>query len=125
VGYALVSGVRHASLWTGGAASWVDLNQYMPGNYSQATALGVWATDGYLNISGVAMNTSIGREEAVLWKFRRCTADFNDDSVVDFFDYLDFVQAFSSEDPAADFNHDDVIDFFDYLDFVDAFSGGC
>ena len=54
-----------------------------------------------------------------------CPADFNGDSVVDFFDYLDFVDAFSANDPSADFNQDSVIDFFDYLDFVDAFSLGC
>ncbi len=54
-----------------------------------------------------------------------CAPDFNNDSVVDFFDYLDFVDAFSSNLPAADFNNDSVIDFFDYLDFVDAFSIGC
>ncbi len=54
-----------------------------------------------------------------------CTADFNQDSVVDFFDYLDFVSAFSASEPAADFNDDSVIDFFDYLDFVDSFAGGC
>ena len=52
-------------------------------------------------------------------------ADFNQDGVVDFFDYLDFVDAYSSGDPAADFNKDGVLDFFDYLDFVDAFSTGC
>ena len=54
-----------------------------------------------------------------------CPADFNGDEIVDFFDYLDFVDAFSANDPSADFNNDSVIDFFDYLDFVDAFSGGC
>ncbi len=54
-----------------------------------------------------------------------CPADFNGDTVVDFFDYLDFVDAFSANDPSADFNGDTVIDFFDYLDFVDAFSTGC
>ena len=54
-----------------------------------------------------------------------CAADFNGDTVVDFFDYLDFVDAFSANDPSADFNNDTVIDFFDYLDFVDAFSAGC
>ncbi|MBU6414393.1 MAG: hypothetical protein KGS45_13095 [Planctomycetes bacterium] len=54
-----------------------------------------------------------------------CTADFNADTIVDFFDYLDFVAAFSSNDPVADFNADTVIDFFDYLDFVAAFSSGC
>jgi len=54
-----------------------------------------------------------------------CPSDFNDDGVVDFFDYLDFVDSFAANNPAADFNGDSVIDFFDYLDFVDAFSGGC
>ena len=56
---------------------------------------------------------------------RPCPSDFNNDGAVDFFDYLDFVQAFASNDPTADFNNDTVIDFFDYLDFVAAFSSGC
>jgi hypothetical protein len=54
-----------------------------------------------------------------------CAADFNRDGSVDFFDYLDFVDAFSIQSSAADFNHDGVLDFFDYLDFVDAFSIAC
>ncbi len=54
-----------------------------------------------------------------------CAADFNGDTVVDFFDYLDFVAAFSEGHPSADFNGDGEIDFFDYLDFVAAFSQGC
>ena len=54
-----------------------------------------------------------------------CAADFNGDGIVDFFDYLDFVAAFSANAPAADFNGDSVIDFFDYLDFVAAFAAGC
>lgn len=49
-------------------------------------------------------------------------ADFNGDETIDFFDYLDFVAAFSSSEVAADFNLDGTIDFFDYLDFVAAFS---
>ncbi len=54
-----------------------------------------------------------------------CDADFNGDGEVDFFDYLDFVDSFSSLSPESDFNGDGSIDFFDYLDFVDAFSVGC
>jgi len=54
-----------------------------------------------------------------------CAADFNGDGEVDFFDYLDFVAAFSEGHPSADFNGDGEIDFFDYLDFVAAFSQGC
>ena len=54
-----------------------------------------------------------------------CAADFNQDGIADFFDYLDFVDAFSANNSSADFNGDSVIDFFDYLDFVDSFSAGC
>jgi murein tripeptide amidase MpaA len=54
-----------------------------------------------------------------------CRADFNGDGQADFFDYLDFAQAFATEDPSADFNGDSQVDFFDYLDFVDALGQGC
>ncbi|MDX2148770.1 MAG: hypothetical protein SFZ23_14750 [Planctomycetota bacterium] len=54
-----------------------------------------------------------------------CAADFNGDCTVDFFDYLDFAQAYAVEDPAADFNSDGQVDFFDYLDFAAAFDSGC
>ncbi len=54
-----------------------------------------------------------------------CLADFNRDGVLDFFDYLDFVDAFASGDIYSDFNEDGIVDFFDYLDFVDGFSTGC
>jgi hypothetical protein len=56
---------------------------------------------------------------------RRCLPDFNGDGQADFFDYLDFAQAFDAEDPSADFNADGQIDFFDYLDFIQAFDAGC
>ncbi len=54
-----------------------------------------------------------------------CRADVNCDEIVDFFDYLDFVDLFSENSLEADFNQDGIVDFFDYLDFVDAFSVGC
>lgn len=54
-----------------------------------------------------------------------CPADFNCDGGSDFFDYLDFVDAFSAGSPSADFNKDTAVDFFDYLDYVDVFSIGC
>ena len=49
-------------------------------------------------------------------------ADANSDGVVDFFDYLDFIQAFSQGSIDADFNGDTTVDFFDYLDFLAEFS---
>jgi hypothetical protein len=54
-----------------------------------------------------------------------CPADFNRDSQVDFFDYLDFAAAFDIGDSSADFNRDAQVDFFDYLDFAAAFDAGC
>ncbi len=54
-----------------------------------------------------------------------CRANINGDCAIDFFDYLDFVSAFSGSEPSADYNGDEVIDFFDYLDFVADFSSGC
>ena len=66
-------------------------------------------------------------DDAMDWVYKRfvCPADFNMDRTVDFFDYLDFVQAFADEDPSADVNDDGQVDFFDYLDFVAAFGMGC
>ncbi len=54
-----------------------------------------------------------------------CAADYNWDGTADFFDYLDFVDAFSANLRSSDFNGDAIVDFFDYLDFVDVFSLGC
>lgn len=44
---------------------------------------------------------------------------------LDFFDVLDYFDAFAIEDPAADITGDGVFDFFDVLDFLDSFSAGC
>ena len=54
-----------------------------------------------------------------------CPADINGDTVLDFFDVLAFLQAFSGMEPVGDFNGDTVFDFFDVLAFLQAFSGGC
>jgi hypothetical protein len=73
----------------------------------------------------VVSNDCGSRESAPAIITVRCPADFNSDGAVDFFDYLDFVAAFSSGSSSANFNGDGVIDFFDYLDFVAAFSTPC
>ena len=54
-----------------------------------------------------------------------CRADVNGDGVVDFFDYLDFVQWFAADDPRADFDENGQVDFFDYLEFIEAFNEPC
>ncbi len=82
-----------------------------------------------LSFNGLQVDQDVlAAYSTLLYKFTigpECVADFNGDGRLDFFDYLDFVDAFSSALPAADFNGDGIVDFFDYLDFVDAFSIGC
>lgn len=77
-------------------------------------------TKGQIAFAGVLANGCVA-----LFTAEPCRADFNNDGVVDLFDYLDFVQVFAAEDIAADFNLDQVIDLFDYLDFVQEFAEGC
>jgi hypothetical protein len=53
--------------------------------------------------------------------------DYNGDGIIDFGDYLEFLNRFDAQDPSADLNHDGIIDFGDYLEFLnlfDACSGG-
>lgn len=76
--------------------------------------------NGQIAFAGILANGSVG-----LFVAEPCRADFNNDGVVDLFDYLDFVQVFADEAQEADFNNDLVIDLFDYLDFVQAFAEGC
>ncbi|MDX2146719.1 MAG: hypothetical protein SFZ23_04285 [Planctomycetota bacterium] len=79
---------------------------------------------GVLTISSNSIETP-GRIVQLVGEVFACAGDFNDDGLIDFFDYLDFANAFSAEDVAADFNGDGTIDFFDYLDFVQAFDEPC
>jgi probable HAF family extracellular repeat protein len=72
----------------------------------------------------VGYGTLNGRTKAFLLT-PTCTADFNQDGQLDFFDYLDFAIGFSEDSLLADFNRDGQIDFFDYLDFAQAFAAGC
>ncbi|MEK6702912.1 MAG: ice-binding family protein [Planctomycetota bacterium] len=54
-----------------------------------------------------------------------CSADFDRDGTVDFFDYDAFVVAFEAGNPRSDFDGDGSSDFFDYDLFVQAFEHGC
>jgi len=54
-----------------------------------------------------------------------CAADFNRDDVLDFFDVLAFLNAYTSMDPFADINVDGAFDFFDVQAFLAGFAAGC
>jgi hypothetical protein len=81
--------------------------------------------NGHPDCADIASGRSRDRNNDGIPDECQCIGDFNHDNAVDFFDYLDFVDAFSAGLATADFNNDRSVDFFDYLDFVDAFTAGC
>lgn len=62
---------------------------------------------------------------AWLMEPERCPVDFNGDGVLDFADYLEFLNLFDALDPRVDFNQDGLVDFLDYLEFLNLFDAGC
>jgi len=54
-----------------------------------------------------------------------CTADLNGDGMVDFADFLRFLDAYAQASAVVDFNGDGLIDFQDYLEFLGHFDAGC
>ena len=54
-----------------------------------------------------------------------CPADFNGDTIVNSLDVLEFLNAYTANDPRADFNGDTVINSLDVLDFLNAYTAGC
>jgi hypothetical protein len=67
VGFGRVIGqydTEHALLWTGNAATFTDLNTYLPANFTWAEAEGIDATG---DVVGWALNSTTGNYEAVEW----------------------------------------------------------
>ncbi len=95
----------------------------LPAN-SSITSIRAHGCEGPFNIR-VIISSDCGSTTSSIAILTMCPSDFNCDNSPDFFDYLDFVSAFSTSHYTADFNRDDEIDFFDYLDFVQSFVDGC
>jgi hypothetical protein len=52
-------------------------------------------------------------------------ADWNEDGVIDFNDFLAFLNDYNADDPCADLNADGTIDFNDFLEFLNIYNAGC
>jgi len=52
-------------------------------------------------------------------------ADWNEDGVIDFNDFLSFLNAFNTQDQCADLNGDAVVDFNDLLEFLNLYNVNC
>ena len=67
VGAAMVDGVFHASLWSGTAASWEDLNTFLPAGYGESAALAILNDGSTITVIGGAFNIAENRFEAIMW----------------------------------------------------------
>ncbi|MCC6676771.1 MAG: hypothetical protein IT436_06470 [Phycisphaerales bacterium] len=54
-----------------------------------------------------------------------CAADMNADGLIDFSDYLIFLNLYDAADLRADLNGDSLVDFSDYLEFLNRYDAGC
>ncbi len=54
-----------------------------------------------------------------------CLVDLAADGLVDFSDYLEFLNLYETQDPRIDFNQDGLVDFSDYLEFLNLYEAGC
>lgn len=116
----IVDGQTPTSVKTGVSAA---IGSYQPTTTAQSfgSRLYVGGSFKFLGASATSTNASAFLSSLMC----QCAADFNNDTVVDTFDYLDFLQQFSANNVTADVNTDGAVDFFDYLDFVGAMSEGC
>ena len=90
---------ERAAAWYDDSASWEDLSSFASGTWVGLYAYGVWTDGRRVRVVGEGLNLDLVQFEAVMWEREidpPCAADFNGDTEIDFFDYLDFVAAFSS-----------------------------
>ena len=57
----------NAGIWTGTPGSWESLHALLPAIYASSTSRWIFASGGVLAVAGYAFNSSLGRDEAVLW----------------------------------------------------------
>jgi hypothetical protein len=110
----------------------LDTGALAPGEYTVMISDQVKTTAANILLDGEIVSGALPSGDGVAggaaqysFTVPRCPADFNADGQTDFFDYLDFAQAFDAEDASADIDGNGQVDFFDYLEFVRAFDAGC
>ncbi|MCP2732656.1 GC-type dockerin domain-anchored protein, partial [Limnofasciculus baicalensis] len=142
-GGAIVGGVRRASLWSGTAASWVDLHAFVPAGFSQSTALGISSDGVNTFVAGYGRNSITGRDEALLWAYSLpCPSDLDNDGdfangltrdgAVNINDLLSFLVGFEAGNVLVDLDNgtstgtpDNAVDINDLLFFLARFEAGC
>lgn len=96
--------------------------------------LELWSSEGSVGASEpfwIVFNHGDSEDQhaaAIAWAQEHlvaCAVDLNRDGVVDFADYLEFLNRYEEQDLSVDFNGDGVVDFADYLEFLNRYEAGC
>ncbi len=90
--------------------------------FGSATAL-----SGGIALIGATGDTTRGKMAGAAYVFEldSCSADFNNDGVLDTRDFLSFLTAWAAGDQLADWNHDGVINTADVIAYLNAWVAGC
>ncbi|MCC6677825.1 MAG: hypothetical protein IT436_11820 [Phycisphaerales bacterium] len=76
-------------------------------------------------IAGTGRNSAGQYQTFLITLPPACRADINGDGLVDFADYLEFLNYYDVGDLTVDFNGDGLVDFADYLEFLNLYDAGC
>lgn len=127
VGYRLIGTLNKACAWRGTAASFEDLHQFVPTNFSTSIATKAWRDGQKLYVSGYGYNFEATRNQALLWsRDLPCIADFNEDGGIDGADVEAFFIAWESGATSGDVNEDGGVDGQDIECFIVRWeAGGC
>ncbi len=123
-GAACVPGACRAGIWHGTAGSWFDLADFLPPEFTESYARGVWRNESLTVVAGYGYNIDTGRYEALLW--RNCRVDVDGDGEVQVPDIFAFLSAwFAGDVSAANFNLDCCVNVTDIFSFLSAWFAGC
>lgn len=95
-----------------------------------SVALGVDGAGQLLAITGAPRDPTLGANAGAAFISALpctpiCAADLNADGLVDFSDYLIFLNLYDAGDLRADLSGDSLVDFSDYLEFLNRYDAGC
>lgn len=118
---------ERAIIWNGSSESWEDLSLALPGTWIFTRAEDVWCDGVEVRVVGYGHQAARNVYTAILWSrpITVCAPDLNRDGIVDFADYLEFLNLYCAQDRRVDFNQDGLVDFGDYLAFLDLYEAGC
>ncbi len=68
VGFAIINNWWRAGFWNGTSDSFENLSVYLPQNFGDSEATGIWSDENYIYVSGWADNYSTGLGSAILWR---------------------------------------------------------